>query len=63
MVVLHVSTVPIIHPTSLIGPDTEETIDFKDYPEGASILLVMDMDSVHQAITVIDKSGVHLVSI
>jgi hypothetical protein len=42
--------------------DTDENIDYDDYPEGASIPLVMDADSVHPAMTIVDKSGVHSLS-
>ncbi|KAG1882456.1 hypothetical protein F4604DRAFT_1879500 [Suillus subluteus] len=41
--------------------DTDENIDYDDYPEGASIPLVTDSD--HPAITIVDKSGVHSLSI
>ncbi|KAG2347673.1 hypothetical protein BDR05DRAFT_849547, partial [Suillus weaverae] len=41
--------------------DTDENINYDDYPEGASIPLVTDSD--HPAITIVDKSGVHSVSI
>jgi hypothetical protein len=45
--------------TDTIFPD----VDYNDYPEGASIPLVMDADSVHPAMTIVDKSGVHSLSI
>ncbi|KAG2148165.1 uncharacterized protein EDB93DRAFT_1240507 [Suillus bovinus] len=41
--------------------DTDENIDYDDYLEGASIPLVTDSD--HPAITIVDKSGVHFLSI
>ncbi|KAG2141447.1 uncharacterized protein EDB93DRAFT_1105726 [Suillus bovinus] len=41
--------------------DTDENIHYDDYPEGASIPLVTDSD--HPAITIVDKSGVHSLSI
>ncbi|KAG2057442.1 hypothetical protein BDR06DRAFT_980855 [Suillus hirtellus] len=41
--------------------DTDEHIDHNDYPEGTSIPLVADSD--HPATTIVDKSGVHSISI
>ncbi|KAG2113783.1 uncharacterized protein F5147DRAFT_650200 [Suillus discolor] len=41
--------------------DTDENIDHDDYPEGTSIPLVADSD--HPATTIVDKSGVHSLSI
>ncbi|KAG1895644.1 uncharacterized protein F5891DRAFT_984083 [Suillus fuscotomentosus] len=41
--------------------DTDEHIDHNDYPEGTSIPLVADSD--HPATTIVNKSGVHSVSI
>lgn len=43
--------------------DTEDIVDNADYPDGASIPLLMHSDSLHPPITVIDKSGVHSLSI
>lgn len=43
--------------------DTDENIDYNDYPEGASSSIPILPHSDHPAITVVDKSGVHSLSI
>ncbi|KAG1837563.1 hypothetical protein DFJ58DRAFT_846405 [Suillus subalutaceus] len=58
---LHVPAALNTHQTSLNGQIPDENIDYDDYPEGASIPLVTDSD--HPAITIVDKSGVHSLSI